>query len=71
MDDCGGVYIQFPHESSSGNKVLLRGSKENVVRAEQQLLDQVEKIQQTKLVAAVSQKVDFTVSNNKFISIDR
>lgn len=39
MDDCGGVNIKFPNSESKSNKVMIRGPKEDVDRAKQQLLD--------------------------------
>jgi polyribonucleotide nucleotidyltransferase len=39
MDECGGVSIKFPSAESKSDKVIIRGPKEDVERAKQQLLD--------------------------------
>lgn len=39
MEDCGGVAIKFPSTDSKSDKVNIRGPKEDVERAKQQLLD--------------------------------
>lgn len=39
MEDCGGVSIKFPNPESKSDKVTIRGPKEDVDRAKQQLLD--------------------------------
>lgn len=39
MEDCGGVTIKFPSVESKSDKVTIRGPKEDVDRAKQQLLD--------------------------------
>lgn len=41
MDDCGGVGIKFPSAESESDKVTIRGPKDDVDRAKQQLLDLV------------------------------
>ena len=37
MDECGGVQIHFPTESSGSDNVTIRGLKEDVKKAKQQL----------------------------------
>lgn len=39
MEDCGGVAIKFPSTDSKSDKVTIRGPKDDVDRAKQQLLD--------------------------------
>lgn len=39
MEDCGGVSIKFPSADSKSDKVTIRGPKDDVDRAKQQLLD--------------------------------
>ena len=38
MDECGGVQIHFPTESSGSDDVTIRGLKEDVKKAKQQLM---------------------------------
>ncbi|XP_008546988.1 vigilin [Microplitis demolitor] len=40
MEDCGGVTIKFPTAESKSDKVIIRGVKEDVEKAKQQLLEQ-------------------------------
>lgn len=39
MEDCGGVSIKFPSADSKSDKVTIRGPKDDVDRAKQQLID--------------------------------
>lgn len=39
MEDCGGVAIKFPSTDSRSDQVTIRGPKEDVDRAKQQLLE--------------------------------
>lgn len=39
MEECGGVSIKFPTAESKSDKVTIRGPKDDVERAKQQLLD--------------------------------
>ncbi|XP_052899322.1 vigilin [Anopheles moucheti] len=39
MDECGGVSIKFPNSDAKSDKVVIRGPKEDVERAKQQLLE--------------------------------
>lgn len=39
MEECGGVSIKFPTPESKSDKVTIRGPKEDVERAKQQLLE--------------------------------
>lgn len=38
QDECGGVHIKFPPEKSTSDKVVIRGPKEDVARAEKLLV---------------------------------
>ncbi|XP_053677123.1 vigilin [Anopheles nili] len=39
MEECGGVSIKFPNSEAKSDKVVIRGPKEDVERAKQQLLE--------------------------------
>lgn len=39
MEDCGGVSIKFPSADSKSDTVIIRGPKDDVDRAKQQLVD--------------------------------
>ncbi|XP_049294896.1 vigilin [Anopheles funestus] len=39
MEECGGVSIKFPNSDAKSDKVVIRGPKEDVERARQQLLE--------------------------------
>ncbi|XP_070561985.1 vigilin-like [Ptychodera flava] len=39
MDDCGGVMIHFPNESSGSDKVTIRGPKDDVDKAKKSLME--------------------------------
>jgi len=39
MEECGGVTIKFPPAESNSDKVTIRGPKEDVEKAKQQLLE--------------------------------
>uniref|UniRef100_A0A182QEE9 K Homology domain-containing protein n=1 Tax=Anopheles farauti TaxID=69004 RepID=A0A182QEE9_9DIPT len=39
MEECGGVSIKFPSSESKSDKVVIRGPKDDVERAKQQLLE--------------------------------
>uniref|UniRef100_A0A182M2B3 K Homology domain-containing protein n=1 Tax=Anopheles culicifacies TaxID=139723 RepID=A0A182M2B3_9DIPT len=39
MEECGGVSIKFPNSDAKSDKVVIRGPKEDVERAKQQLLE--------------------------------
>ncbi|XP_018320346.1 vigilin [Agrilus planipennis] len=39
MDECGGVSIKFPNTESKSDKVMIKGPKEDVEKAKQQLLE--------------------------------
>ena len=39
MDECGGVVIRFPPEGSGSDKVSIRGPKDCVQKAKQQLIE--------------------------------
>ncbi|GJQ75567.1 hypothetical protein Trydic_g17648 [Trypoxylus dichotomus] len=56
MEDCGGVTIKFPIAESRSDKVTIRGPKEDVERAKQQLLDLANERQLSSYVAEVRAK---------------
>jgi ribosomal protein S3 len=60
MEDCGGVAIKFPSADSKSDKVTIRGPKDDVDRAKQQLLDLANERQLASFTAEVSnpQKLD-------------
>ncbi|XP_077998393.1 vigilin-like [Glandiceps talaboti] len=39
MEDCGGVMIHFPNETSGSDKVTIRGPKDDVDKAKKQLME--------------------------------
>ncbi|XP_066146000.1 vigilin [Euwallacea fornicatus] len=56
MEDCGGVVIKFPSTDSKSDKVTIRGPKEDVDRAKQQLLDLANERQLASYTAEVRAK---------------
>ncbi|GLV35995.1 Dodeca-satellite-binding protein 1 [Carabus blaptoides fortunei] len=56
MDDCGGVAIKFPTAESKSDKVTIRGPKEDVERAKQQLLELTTERQLSSFTAEVRAK---------------
>ncbi|KRT83784.1 K Homology domain containing protein, partial [Oryctes borbonicus] len=56
MEDCGGVTIKFPVAESKSDKVTIRGPKEDVERAKQQLLDLANERQLASYIAEVRAK---------------
>ncbi|KAF6209513.1 hypothetical protein GE061_015260 [Apolygus lucorum] len=52
-EDCGGVSIKFPSNESNSDKVVLRGTKENVKKAIKMLLEQVNEHEQNSFIAHV------------------
>ncbi|XP_017771601.1 PREDICTED: vigilin [Nicrophorus vespilloides] len=56
MEDCGGVAIKFPSAESRSDKVTIRGPKEDVDRAKQQLLDLASERQLSSYTAEVRAK---------------
>lgn len=59
MEDCGGVTIKFPSAESKSDKVTIRGPKENVDCAKQQLLDLANEKQLSSYTAEVSTLNEF------------
>lgn len=59
MEDCGGVTIKFPSTDSKSDKVVIRGPKEDVDRARQQLLDLANERQLASFTAEVNNFVFF------------
>lgn len=53
MEDCGGVSIKFPSADSKSDKVTIRGPKDDVDRAKQQLLDLANERQLASFTAEV------------------
>jgi len=56
MTDCGNVSIKFPTAESKSDKVIIRGPKEDVDRAKQQLLDLANERQLSSFTAEVRAK---------------
>ncbi|KAJ3649324.1 hypothetical protein Zmor_021075 [Zophobas morio] len=56
MEDCGGVAIKFPSADSKSDKVTIRGPKDDVDRAKQQLLDLANERQLASYTAEVRAK---------------
>lgn len=65
MEDCGGVTIKFPSAESKSDKVTIRGPKEDVERAKQQLLDLANERQLSSYTAEVNQDFILNSSKNK------
>ncbi|XP_050305134.1 vigilin [Anthonomus grandis grandis] len=63
MRDCGGVQIEFPKPDSNSDKVTIRGPKEDVEQARQQLLDLVNE----KQVASFNAEVRTKPQHHKFL----
>uniref|UniRef100_A0A6P7F816 Vigilin n=1 Tax=Diabrotica virgifera virgifera TaxID=50390 RepID=A0A6P7F816_DIAVI len=72
MEDCGGVTIKFPTADSKSDKVTIRGPKEDVERAKQQLLDLANERQLASFSAEVSSLFYITtVESAYFNSLNR
>ncbi|KAF2884527.1 hypothetical protein ILUMI_21643 [Ignelater luminosus] len=56
MEDCGGVAIKFPSAESKSDKVTIRGPKDDVERAKQQLLELTNERQLSSFTAEVRAK---------------
>ncbi|XP_056647638.1 vigilin [Diorhabda sublineata] len=63
MEDCGGVTIKFPSADSKSDKVTIRGPKDDVDRAKQQLLD----LANEKQLASYSAEVRAKPQHHKFL----
>lgn len=67
MEDCGGVTIKFPTAESRSDKVNIRGPKEDVEKAKQQLLELTNEKQLTNYsveVRAKAQHHKFLIGKN-------
>lgn len=53
MEDCGGVIIKFPSVESKSDRVTIRGPKEDVDRAKEQLLELANERQLSSFTAEV------------------
>lgn len=63
MEDCGGVNIKFPNTESKSDKVMIRGPKEDVDRAKQQLLD----LANERLLSSYTEEVRAKSQHHKFL----
>ncbi|KAK2586763.1 hypothetical protein KPH14_011792 [Odynerus spinipes] len=63
MEDCGGVTIKFPTAESRSDKVSIRGPKEDVKKAKQQLLE----LTNEKQLTSYSVEVRAKVQHHKFL----
>lgn len=63
MEDCGGVTIKFPSTDSKSDKVIIRGPKEDVDRAKQQLLD----LANERQLASYTVEVRAKAQHHKFL----
>ncbi|TKR72895.1 hypothetical protein L596_020281 [Steinernema carpocapsae] len=58
-DDCGGVHIKFPAEKSNSDKVSVRGPKDDVAKAVEQLKKFAKDCEQTSFEDSVVAKADY------------
>lgn len=63
MEDCGGVAIKFPQAESRSDKVTVRGPKEDVMKACQQLLE----LATERLLSSYSAEVRAKPQHHKFL----
>lgn len=63
MEECGGVSIKFPSPESNSDKVAIRGPKEDVERAKQQLLE----LTNEKELSSFSAEVRAKPQHHKFL----
>ncbi|XP_055686275.1 vigilin [Lutzomyia longipalpis] len=56
MEECGNVSIKFPSPESKSDKVTIRGPKEDVQKAKQQLIEMSNERQQSSFTAEVRAK---------------
>lgn len=63
MEDCGGVTIKFPTAESQSDKVTIRGPKDDVEKAKQQLLE----ITNEKQLSSFSAEVRAKAQHHKFL----
>ncbi|XP_060527573.1 vigilin isoform X2 [Cylas formicarius] len=63
MEDCGGVAIKFPNTDSRSDKVTIRGPKDDVDRAKQQLID----LANERQLASYTVEVRAKAQHHKFL----
>ncbi|CAH0554703.1 unnamed protein product [Brassicogethes aeneus] len=63
MEECGGVAIKFPSADSKSDKVTIRGPKDDVDRAKQQLLD----LANERQLASFTVEVRAKAQHHKFL----
>ncbi|XP_017756079.1 PREDICTED: vigilin isoform X1 [Eufriesea mexicana] len=63
MEDCGGVAIKFPTAESQSDKVTIRGPKEDVEKAKQQLRE----LTHEKQLSSYSAEIRAKVQHHKFL----
>lgn len=63
MEECGGVSIKFPPTESKSDKVVIRGPKEDVERAKQQLIE----LSNEKQLSSFSAEVRAKPQHHKFL----
>uniref|UniRef100_A0A182NM90 K Homology domain-containing protein n=1 Tax=Anopheles dirus TaxID=7168 RepID=A0A182NM90_9DIPT len=63
MEECGGVSIKFPNSESKSDKVVIRGPKEDVERAKQQLLE----LASEKELSSYSVQIRAKAQHHKFL----
>uniref|UniRef100_A0A2M3ZYI5 Putative vigilin n=1 Tax=Anopheles triannulatus TaxID=58253 RepID=A0A2M3ZYI5_9DIPT len=63
MEECGGVSIKFPSSDSKSDKVIVRGPKEDVERAKQQLLE----LSSEKELSSFSVQIRAKPQHHKFL----
>ncbi|XP_049542273.1 vigilin [Anopheles darlingi] len=63
MEECGGVSIKFPSSDSKSDKVIVRGPKEDVERAKQQLLE----LSSEKELSSYSVQIRAKPQHHKFL----
>ncbi|XP_033222679.1 vigilin [Belonocnema kinseyi] len=63
MEDCGGVTIKFPPSESKSDKVSIRGPKEDVEKAKQQLTE----LTNEKLLSSYTVEIRAKAQHHKFL----
>lgn len=63
MEDCGGVNIKFPAADSKSDKVIIRGPKDDVEKAKQQLLE----LSNERQLSSISAEVRAKPQHHKFL----
>ncbi|CAG9535090.1 unnamed protein product [Cercopithifilaria johnstoni] len=59
QDECGGVHIKFPPEKTTSDKVIIRGPKDDVERAEKMLMALAKDRELSSFEDSVSAKPEF------------